>query len=120
MRRCDVRVDTYRATGPGGQHRNKTSSAVRLTHLPTGTVVVAEEDRSQHRNRAVAWQRLHDTLVTAARQRQASAINRERASAFTGPRAFTWTAWRDQVKTGDGKTTSMREALRGRLAPLVR
>src|SRR5260370_6042877 len=51
-------VDTYRASGPGGQKRNKTSSAVRLRHLPSGLIVIAEESRSQHENRARAFRRL--------------------------------------------------------------
>lgn len=54
----EVEVDTYRARGPGGQHRNVTDSAVRLLHRPSGVLVVANESRSQHRNREVAWERL--------------------------------------------------------------
>jgi hypothetical protein len=61
-------VDTYRASGPGGQKRNKTSSAVRLRHVPSGLIVIAEESRSQHENRAKALRRLQQALFLQIRE----------------------------------------------------
>jgi hypothetical protein len=61
-------VDTYRASGPGGQKRNKTSSAVRIRHLPSGIIVIAEESRSQHENRARALRRLRQAIYLQIRE----------------------------------------------------
>src|SRR5258706_16191404 len=61
-------VDTYRASGPGGQKRNKTSSAVRLRHPPSGLIVIAEESRSQHENRARALKRMRQALYLKLRE----------------------------------------------------
>src|ERR1700726_2260005 len=66
LRQCEV--DTYRASGPGGQKRNKTSSAVRLRHTPSGLLVIAEESRSQHENKARALRRLRQALFLKLRE----------------------------------------------------
>jgi hypothetical protein len=86
LAQCEV--DTYRASGPGGQKRNKTSSAVRLRHPPSGLIVIAEESRSQHENRARALRRLREAFYLHHREM----VTAEEAAAILA-----------QARDGDGR-----------------
>ena len=97
----DIRVETYRASGKGGQHRNKTDSAVRMTHIPTGIVATASEQRSQHQNKEMARKRLAEKL-------SAPSIDTHHADGV----GWDWCDWRDEVVLPSGTRKSMSRTLR--------
>ncbi|MFM8484086.1 MAG: peptide chain release factor-like protein, partial [Actinomycetota bacterium] len=80
----DLRIDTYRSTGAGGQHINTTDSAVRITHLPTGIVVAMQDQRSQLQNRARAMVILRSRLLKAAQEEHEAKLSQERRSQIGG------------------------------------
>ena len=88
----DVRTDTLRASGAGGQHVNKTESAIRLTHIPTNIVVFCQNDRSQHRNRAQAWQMLRARIYE-------SELKKREAQAAAEQAAKTDIGWGHQIRS---------------------
>jgi len=89
---ADLRVDTYRASGAGGQHVNKTDSAVRITHLPSGVVVQCQNERSQTQNKAVAMQLLRSKLIELQERKRAEELARERGEVKE-------VAWGSQIRS---------------------
>lgn len=116
---ADVDIDYYRGTGPGGQHRNKTSTAVRLRHRPSGIIVTRETGRSQKANLADAWTDLAGRLRELAEGVAHSRMNDVRRAQIVADRAarsFTHTAWRNEVVCHEsGQRWRMSDFLKGRI-----
>lgn len=123
----DLKIDTYRSSGAGGQHVNKTESAIRITHLPTGTVVECQDERSQYKNKDRAMQILRSKLYEAERAKQNAAVAAERKSQIgTGDRSdrvrtynFPQNRVTDHRLSGDNKNFNIASIINGELDPLI-
>ncbi len=125
IRPDDLRIDVYRASGAGGQHVNKTESAVRITHLPTNTVVTCQDEKSQHKNKASAMKVLASRILQAEQEKQMSAMSADRkAQVGSGDRS-------ERIRTYNfpqGRCTdhrinltlySLEKIMEGEISPLV-
>lgn len=124
---ADLQIDTYRSSGAGGQHVNKTESAIRITHLPTGVVVECQDERSQYKNKDRAMKILRSKLYEAEQQKQAAAIAAERKSQVgSGDRSdrirtynFPQNRVTDHRLVGDVRNFNIQSVLNGDLDPII-
>jgi peptide chain release factor 1 len=127
IRKEDIKTDTFRASGAGGQHVNKTESGVRFTHLPTGVVAESTESRSQHKNRDIAMGRLVQQIREAQLAKEANALSSARRSLVgSGDRSekirtYNWPQNRvtDHRLEGDNKNFNLDKVMEGDLAGIV-
>ncbi len=127
IRKEDIRTDTFRASGAGGQHVNKTESGVRFTHIPTGMVAESTESRSQHKNRDIAMGRLVQQIKAMQEQQQASAMASQRKSLVgSGDRSekirtYNWPQNRvtDHRLEGDNKNFNLDKVMEGELEGII-
>ena len=123
----DLKIDTYRSSGAGGQHVNKTESAIRITHLPTGTVVECQDERSQYKNKDRALQILRSKLYEAEQEKQRAAVAAERKNQIgSGDRSerirtynFPQNRVTDHRLSGDGKNFNLSAIINGDLDELI-
>ena len=123
----DLKIDTYRSSGAGGQHVNKTESAIRITHLPTGTVVECQDERSQYKNKDRAMQILRAKLYEAEQEKQRSEIAAERRSQIgSGDRSdrirtynFPQNRVTDHRLVGEGRSFNISAIMNGELDALI-
>ncbi len=127
INKADLKIDTFRASGAGGQHVNKTESAIRITHLPTGVVSESQDGRSQHQNKEIALQRLYQKIYEAQQQQHLSAIAaRRRSLVGSGDRSekirtynFPQNRVTDHRLEGDAKNYNLDAVLEGNLSPII-
>ena len=124
LRDEDLRIDTMRAGGPGGQSVNKTSSAVRITHIPTDTVVICQDEKSQHKNKAKALRILQTRLLDAERQRlHAERAASRKSQVGTGDRSARIRTYNyPQNRVTDhrlGENFSLEQVVAGKLGPIM-
>ena len=123
----DLQIDTYRSSGAGGQHVNKTESAIRITHLPTGVVVECQDERSQYKNKDRAMKILRSKLYEAEQAKQQAAIAAERKSQVgSGDRSdrvrtynFPQNRVTDHRLTGDVRNFNIANVINGDLDPII-
>ena len=123
----DLQIDTYRSSGAGGQHVNKTESAIRITHIPTGVVVECQDERSQYKNKDKAMKILRSKLYEAEQAKQTAAIAAERKSQVgTGDRSdrvrtynFPQNRVTDHRLTGDVRNFNISSVMNGGLDPII-
>ena len=123
----DLQIDTYRSSGAGGQHVNKTESAIRITHLPTGVVVECQDERSQYKNKDRAMKILRSKLYEAEQAKQQAAIAAERKSQVGwGDRSdrvrtynFPQNRVTDHRLTGDVRNFNIANVINGDLDPII-
>ena len=123
----DLKIDTYRSSGAGGQHVNKTESAIRITHIPSGTVVECQDERSQYKNKDRAMQILRSKLYEAEQEKQRAAVAAERKSQIgSGDRSdrvrtynFPQNRVTDHRLTGDNKNFNLSAVIDGDLDELI-
>ena len=123
----DLQIDTYRSSGAGGQHVNKTESAIRVTHIPTGVVVECQDERSQYKNKDKAMKILRSKLYEAEQAKQAAAIAAERKSQVgSGDRSdrvrtynFPQNRVTDHRLTGDVRNFNISSVMNGGLDPII-
>lgn len=123
----DLRIDTFRSSGAGGQHINKTESAIRITHIPTGVVVECQDERSQYKNKDRAMSILRSKLFEAEKEKQNAAIAAERKSQVgSGDRSdrvrtynFPQNRVTDHRLTGEGRSFNIANVINGDLDPII-